>query len=193
MSHENKRKRFYQKKLTLYKSIFSFFMFVGLGIAMLTVFYTVFATNIAAYLIDTYKYESPSGPIVFLSTIIENRWLYVIFGGGMLVLLSTLFTHRFAGPLYRFEMSLDQMAKKDFSFTIRLRKNDECRQLAEKFNLLNRNMSGSIKSLGHLADDLEQQHARIGTQLSGDARDALIEAMETHRKIKRKLEAFKCQ
>jgi methyl-accepting chemotaxis protein len=193
MNNENKRKKFYQKRLTLYKSIFSFFMFVGLGIAMLTVFYTVFATNIAAYLIDMYQLESPSGPIVFLSRIIENRWLYTIIGGGLLVLMSTFFTHRFAGPLYRFEVSLEQMAKKDFSFRIKLRKNDECEQLADKFNLLNRNMSEAIKSLASLADDLEQQHARLSTTLSGDAHDKLTDAMVIHRKIKSKLAAFKCQ
>jgi len=85
------------------------------------------------------------------------------------------------------------MAKKDFSFRVKLRKNDECEQLADKFNLLNRNMSEAINSLASLADDLDQQHARLSSTLSGDAHNKLTDAMETHRKIKIKLAAFKCQ
>lgn len=193
MTQQDKRKKFYQKKLTLYKSIFSFFMFAGLGIAMLSFFYTVFATSIAAYLTGQYEPGAAPAAVRLLSSLIENQWLYTIAGGILLVLLSTYFTHRFAGPLYRFEVSLDRMANKDFGFTIRLRKNDECETMAEKLNALNAQMSSAITSMRYLVDDLEQYHTRLGNMLSGEKYDLLADAVRVNQKLKRAMAAFKCR
>lgn len=186
-----KRKKFYQKQIALYKSIFSFFVFVGLGIALLTVFYSFFAANIISYLIDKYNLEASSGPVVFLSSLLGNQWFYIIFGGLLLIATATFFTHRFAGPLFRFESTLDQMIGKDFTVQITLRQNDECKVLADKFNQFNSRMSSSLKTMRFLADEIAKNHARLQNDLDGRAYDLVIETRDLNERLQKMITAFK--
>ena len=49
---------------------------------------------------------------------------------------SILLSHRVAGPLYRIELTLDKLIQGQDVEYIRLRKNDELKELAEKINRL---------------------------------------------------------
>lgn len=49
---------------------------------------------------------------------------------------SILLSHRIAGPLYRIELTLDKLIQGQDVQQIRLRKNDELKELAEKINKL---------------------------------------------------------
>lgn len=56
---------------------------------------------------------------------------------GLLVSYITIrFTHRFAGPIYRFNAVLDRVLKGDTSPRIVLRKRDYLKETANKLNLL---------------------------------------------------------
>ncbi len=189
----NKRKKFYQKQIALYKSIFSFFIFVGLGIALLTVFYSFFVANIISYFIDKFNLEASTGAVVFFSSLLGNQWFYIILGGLFLVGLATFFTHRFAGPLYRFEVTLDQMIDKDFSVQITLRKNDECKALAEKLNQFNSRMSTSMKTMRFLADEIAKNHGRLQNDLDGRAYDLLLETRDLNDRLLKMIVAFKTE
>ncbi len=191
MTKQNKRKKFYQKQIALYKSIFSFFIFVGLGISLLTVFYSFFVTNILNYLIDKYNVEATSGAMVFLSSLLGNQWFYIILGGVLLIALATFFTHRFAGPLYRFEVSLERMINKDFTIQINLRKNDECQALADKFNQFNSRMASSLKTMRFLADEIAKNNGRLRNDLEGRAYDLLTETSDLNDRLRKMITAFK--
>lgn len=191
MATQDKRRKFYQKRIVLYKSIFSFFIFAGLGVALLSVFYSLFATNIIAYLIDTYQLENASGPIRFVSILLGNHWFYIVVGGLLLISLATFFTHRFAGPLYRFEVSLDRMIDKDFNFKIRLRKNDECQQLAERLNHLNSRMAATLKTMRFLVEAVENNQLRMRETLEGQQYDVMIETLDMTRRLKKMITAYR--
>jgi len=49
---------------------------------------------------------------------------------------SIVFSHRIAGPIYHLEKSLDRLIRGDDVETIRLRKSDALKELAEKINSL---------------------------------------------------------
>ena len=54
--------------------------------------------------------------------------LFVIMGS------TVIFTHRIAGPIYRFERTLDKLIKGEDTPPINLRPGDELRELADKIN-----------------------------------------------------------
>jgi len=45
----NKRKYFFQKQISLYKSIFSFLLLIGIGTALLSGIYTFFSIKLVSY------------------------------------------------------------------------------------------------------------------------------------------------
>jgi len=191
MSQRDQRRKFYQKRVALYKSIFSFFIFAGLGIALLAIFYTIFSANFVGYLLDRYNLGSSSGAVLLLSQIIGNQWFYIILGGFLLVGLSTFFTHRFAGPLYRFEMSLDRMISRDFSFKITLRKNDECKNLAQKMNVFNGKIASTLKTMMFLAEEMEKNHRKLQNGVQGRDFEILMETANLNKRLKTMLSGFK--
>lgn len=193
MIRQEKRKKFYQKQVALYKSIFSFFIFVGLGISLLTVFYSFFVTNVVKYLIDRYRIEAASGPMMLLGSLLGSQWFYIVLGGVLLIILATFFTHRFAGPLFRFEVSLERMINKDFTVQINLRKNDECKSLADKFNQFNSRMSSSLKTMRFLAEEIAKNNARLRNDLGGRAHDLLLETNDLNERLRKMITAFKLE
>lgn len=52
----------------------------------------------------------------------------------LLLCLGLIISHRIAGPIYRLEKDLDEIAKGNFSIRIKMRRNDELISLAEKIN-----------------------------------------------------------
>ena len=66
----------------------------------------------------------------------ENLWPALI-GISILVFLGTLlFSHRIAGPMYRFEKTVEALTEGNFSIRIKLRKRDEFQEFAGLLNNL---------------------------------------------------------
>lgn len=68
------------------------------------------------------------------------------------VLVTVFITHRFAGPLYRFQQVIDRMAAGDFSSGFKLRKGDD---LVEMETALNR-------AIQNLAETVQEARGRVG-------------------------------
>lgn len=68
------------------------------------------------------------------------------------VLVTVFITHRFAGPLYRFQQVIDRMAAGDFSSGFKLRKGDD---LVEMETALNR-------AIQNLAETVQEARGRLG-------------------------------
>lgn len=193
MKNDNRRKNLFQKKIPLYRSIFSFLIFSSIGIAVLTLFYTIFSTNALALVYNNYHIQTNSDHIAFLGGFLSYHWFYLVTGGFFLVLISISFTHRFAGPLSRFEISLDKMINKDFGFEIDLRKNDECKPFAQKINLYNRTISSAIKTMKRLAYDMDKNHNMIREKVSvvdDQIFEALNKVVADNRRLMRLLSEF---
>ncbi len=108
----------------------------------------------------------------------------------MLICLATFFTHRFAGPVYRFEDSLDRMIHNDINFQIHLRKNDEGKQLAEKINHFNSLLASTIKSIAFLSDEMDKTHLILRKELK-EENSSLEQAISLNRKIRKTISEYK--
>ena len=189
-NQKNKRKFFFQKELSLYKSIFSFLILTGIGTAVLSAMYVLFSIKLLSYTIGSGSGMESVSAIPLMTKLLGNYWFYVILGAALLICLATFFTHRFAGPLYRFEMSLDRMIKNDIGFQINLRKNDEGKQLAEKINQFNTRLASSVKSIVFLSDEVEKIHLLLRKELAGQ-NNTLEQAIALNRKLKKTISEYK--
>lgn len=79
-------------------------------------------------------------PLIFISAILyyfEANAYVLVFAFVFILLLSwriLIMSHRFAGPIYRLEKDLEDIAKGNFSLRIKFRKKDELKSIAEGIN-----------------------------------------------------------
>lgn len=72
---------------------------------------------------------------------------------GFVVML--LVSHKIAGPLYRFEKSLDEICRGDLTHRFTLRSKDEMGELADKLNRFNSKMEHDVARIQRGIDELE--------------------------------------
>ncbi len=72
------------------------------------------------------------------------------------VFITVIITHRFAGPLYRFEQVIDRIAAGDFSSGFSLRRGDDLVELETALN----------RAIANLAETVQEARGRLG-ELTG--------------------------
>lgn len=102
---------------------------------------------------------------------------------GMVVF--TLFSHRIAGPLYRFEKILQQMGEGDLTANVNLRKKD---QLVEVETLINEFVDMLDKRMGAMKVNLEQAQAFLMQMEDSATREELCQKLNL---IKDEINHFK--
>jgi nitrogen fixation/metabolism regulation signal transduction histidine kinase len=85
-----------------------------------------------------------------------------IFGIGILLIiiqiafLTVFFSHRLAGPLYRFEKACHTVIDGNYTDSVTLRKGDEMQNLAQLFNEMTRSSADRLKALYDASDKTEK-------------------------------------
>jgi len=186
-----KRKKFYQREVELYSSLFAFFIIAGTGAAILAAFYLFFSSAFVDLIINESGSSSVLGPVAILGDALTGVWAYVTIGAILLIILASLFTHRFAGPLYRFEISLDKMTSGDHSFKIVLRKKDECKSLASKINQFNSGLSSNLSSMTSITAEIDRLHSKLKEEYGSN--EMLENAVRANKQMKHILSGYKFQ
>jgi nitrogen fixation/metabolism regulation signal transduction histidine kinase len=88
----------------------------------------------------------------------------------MVVVRSIMYTHRTAGAVYRVSMCLDKVADFDFDVSLRLRDEDNLRELEAPFN----SMVGNLKQR---AEDDQQAMLKLADEMEGRGNTADAEAL----------------
>ena len=186
-----RRRNFFIKKEFQGKYIFSFFIFVLAGAALFT---TVFGLLSADTLTITYKgsdLQIGRTPVVLLKEIVKTNWIFIVAGGFLVVIASIFLTHRVAGPLFRFEKTLEEMKKGNFTPEIRLRSKDEAKELARMFNEFNTTISLQLKEVRALVDVLEGHLTDARSSAAGAAQaESLDKAIAVDTKLRTILHGF---
>ncbi len=79
--------------------------------------------------------------------ILTTNWSLIFLCTGFAMVMALLLSHRIAGPLFRFESTVDNMKKGNLDNIIYLRDKDEGQELAEKINELNRQLAKSFRAI----------------------------------------------
>jgi len=92
----------------------------------------------------------------FNAIILVKLFLYL----GLMLLFSVFISHRFAGPIYRFEKSAQAVAKGDLTHRVSLRTGDDLMELQEEFNAMIASLQVLIQKdrnlAGHLAGRIDE-------------------------------------
>ncbi|MFN3480951.1 MAG: HAMP domain-containing protein [Thermodesulfovibrionales bacterium] len=103
--------------------------------------------------------------------------------------MSLFLSHRIAGPLYRFEKSIEEIIKGNLSFRIKLRKKDEAKELAEAINRMIETLSSYLSQIRAITDDIEtnllETKKAIEEQKSGavESLNKTTQALEELKKV----------
>ena len=143
------------------------FMLLVAWLAGFTVYCTLFAL-LGEKLADVY----PRGRLIALFktvniTLLINVALLVPF----VVVVSVILSHRIAGPLYRIERYLNEVAQGDFSSILKLRKRDELKGVAEAINSLTQDLRRFAGENKEIVDKLSSTLDALSTATSQPSLD----------------------
>lgn len=147
MGHAFKRRNYFINKELQGKYIFQYFLLVAFGSLLFAVVFCFFSSNTLSIVYKDYHLQLGTTPGILFSRIINTQWVFILVGGSIMVLITLLLTHRIAGPFYRFERTLDLMNQKDLSQSITLRNKDEGKELAQKINSFNLQLSHELNQV----------------------------------------------
>ncbi len=157
MNRTWKRRNYFIKKDLQGKYIFSFFIFLVAGSIIFTLIFSLLSSNTMTIVYDNYKLQIGKTPLMLMKEILSAQWIFIVAGGFVVVILSMFLTHRFAGPIFRFEKSIEEMTKGNLNFRIYLRAKDEGKELAEKINILVDMLSSNIKEMRRLSEEVNNK------------------------------------
>lgn len=134
--HYQRRNYFINKEFQG-RYIFNYFLLVTIGSLLFIAVFSFFSSNTLSIAYENYHLQLGVTPGILFKKILSTQWLVIVFGGGAVVLVTLVLTHRVAGPFFRFEKTLDEMIDGDISKKIILRQKDEGKALAQKINAFN--------------------------------------------------------
>lgn len=164
MKRKWRRRNYFIKKELQGRYIFNFFIFVIAGSILFSLIFSYLSFNTLTVVYKDYNLQIGKTPLILFKEILSAHWIFIFTIGISIVIISMFLTHRFAGPMYRFEKSVEEMINGNFNFEIRLRKRDEGKELAEKMNQLIDLISLRFKEMRYIFDELNTKNALI-TQL----------------------------
>lgn len=91
---------------------------------------------------------------------------------GFIVMLYA--SHKIAGPLYRFEKSLEETGKGDLTHRFKLRDKDQMNTLAEKMNEFNSKMDSSIAAIQRDIEELKILLTELKSSQEKEKAEALL-------------------
>lgn len=112
--------------------------------------------------------ECPSVPdrVVTLSGVLAVKVALYL---GLMLLISLYVSHRFAGPIYRFEKSAQAVAEGDLTHRVSLRTGDELMELQEEFNGMLAALQALVQKDRNLARRLAERVDEVAKRLPQDS------------------------
>lgn len=177
-----RRKYFIKKRFQLKISTYFLALVILEAVLISALFlYVSKGTLTTAYSQEGLRIESTFS-FFFVSFILTSLIVGVMIGLSALVIFIYL-SHRMAGPLYRFEKSLDDVANGNLCHRIKLRKTDQFEKLQDALN-------DFIKSMDSRVGDIKR-NASVILKISKQEKIDKDQLKEDVEKLKDKLEFFK--
>lgn len=168
------RPKFRRKRYLIKKGLQFRFIGVIFLLALLTSIvtgWTVFTTGwglLGEKLADVY----PQGRLLYVLrttnlALVKN----LLFVSPFIFLLGLLFSHKIAGPVYRIEKAIYEIANGNLALKIKLRRGDELRDIAALLNDMTENLSNSIVLNKDIVMQIQKELDGIKKMLSSQSHD----------------------
>ena len=191
MKKTYRRKNYFIKKDLQGRFIFSFFIFVVAGSFFFTIIFSLLSADTLTIAYKNYDLRLGKTPVILLKETLSAHWIFIFTAGLLVVLASVFLTHRFAGPVFRFEKSLEEMMKGNLDFDIKLRAKDEAKELAQMLNEFSAGLSSQLKEIRDLSDKAGGHLSNAKRATGPEATRELDEAAAKNRRIGEILRNFK--
>ncbi len=195
MEKKSKRRNIFIKKDLQGKYIFSYFVFVVLGAVLFTLLFSYMSYNTLSIVYDDYTLKVGNTPSILFNKMLSSYWLFIVFGGIVIIAISMFLTHRLAGPIYKFEKSLDEMIRGNIGVDIYLRDKDEGKELSRKINEFNSMLSIKLIEISNLVNNLDNHLLNVTDALKNteglkDSDITLKKATSANKRIKEIIDEF---
>ena len=187
----HKRRNFFIKKDFQGKLILGYFLLVIGGCLLFFTLLGLFSADSVTITYNNNNLLVEQTPYMLLQKAVRTYWLFIILGSVVVILAAMLITHRIAGPIYRFEKTLDAMLSKNIGTRISLRPKDEGKVLADKINQFNTDLSQTLKNLQakskameELLDDTQKTTASISGEKTEELQGLLRSMQKQNNQIR---------
>jgi len=150
-----KRRKYFIKKEYQGKLLLGGFLFVAAIALLFNVVLGLLSADTLTISYTNQELQLGQTPAMLFKQVVTANWLLILLGGGFVIIASLLLSHRVVGPMYRFEKTLEKMKDGSIDSVIKLRDKDEGKELAEKINEFNGQLSSSIKEIGYSSNALD--------------------------------------
>ncbi|WP_163339677.1 methyl-accepting chemotaxis protein [Desulfopila sp. IMCC35008] len=198
MGQEHKRRKLFINKRYQGRLLAISLLFVLGGCLLFIGIFSAFFSDVLTVSYTENNIQLSQTPAELLKNIVIQNWLIISIAILAVLLLATLLSHRVAGPLYRFERTLELMHQGYLNYTIHLREKDEGQELANKINEFNyqlsltlRTVANSSAAIGSLIEQAQQLELEEETK---EELASLCWSLGAHnRKISRACNSYRLQ
>ena len=175
MARLYKRKNYFIKKNFQVKLILSYFLFITGGSLFFILLLGIFSADTLTISYSNHDLQFGQTPLILLKKALAAHWIFIASGAVFTVITAMLISHRIAGPLFRFERTLDNMLQKDLTDNVTLRTKDEGKELAKKINAFNSDLSTTFKVLQSHSNAITTLLEQATTRSSDGSKEELDE------------------
>jgi len=176
---ENRRKNYYIKKDFQRNFILKFCALAGIGSAMSGAIIYAMSLSTVTTTFENSKLVIKSTADFILPSVLLSSFVFIILVGVASIAITLFTSHRIAGPLYRMEKDIREIAAGNLRQEFALRVGDEIRPMAEALNEMSGFLKDRLSIMKVLIADLETYERSAGLGLPPD--------------IKKKIEALKAE
>ena len=191
METKHKRRNFFIKKELQGRYILMFFIFVVLGSIMYAAIFSMLTADSFTIVYRDNNLTLGKTPYILLAEMLKANWILILSGGVAGVIIAMFLTHRFAGPLFKLERVVREMAAGNLLVDATLRKRDEGKELAALINLLKETLAANVKSMRELSAAMDSSIRKAAAAGSKEELGSMLaEAGAINEKLKKILDGY---
>ncbi|MCM8782541.1 MAG: methyl-accepting chemotaxis protein [Candidatus Omnitrophica bacterium] len=162
---QNRRRNYFIKKGFQAKFILKFCILIILACVLMGGLVYFLSTKTVTASFENLRFIAKSTADFILPLLTISSLIAIIIVSLACIVIVLFISHRIAGPLYRFEKSIGQIATGDLRVETHLRKNDEIKILADSLNTMVKKfkepITKSLKELDELQKVLDAMRERL--------------------------------
>ena len=145
----NKRKNYFIKSAFQGKFIFHFLALIVAGALLFTLLFSMTTSETWMVIYGNHEASPGSTPFILMKELIKSNWILLLLGGIIVAILALLYSHRIAGPFYKFEMVLEDMQNGILDPKCKLRNKDDGQGVMDQLQQTNRFFAEKVPQEHH--------------------------------------------
>jgi methyl-accepting chemotaxis protein len=197
MQHRTWRRRnYFIRKDFQGRFVLRFFLAILVGAIVFTAILSIFSAHTLTVTYEDSSLRLDRTPKALFLHMVRAYGVYILVLGVVISVVSVFLSHRIAGPLFRFERSVEEITRGNLAFCVILRRKDEGKELAGLINTMIASLAGHVSDMRQQADAAYAELEHLSQGLShghvspGEIREHISEAMYSMENLKKTLSFY---